>query len=253
MIKAGAARRLNVVGFAAGVLTVERTEAFFGRAGVGGIAGVCGGATGRPLKPVAYKAIRQTTPQGDLEFVVVFAGRVIEVNCVIRERLARLIRKNAATHAANCIRKRSARGLEMALHAHFDIPIPRQLCRIDDVRGRGSADVRSTGTMTPLTIDPVYDTGPIKSHSAILPLRHTSAGGMTFHTFSGDLLVEIMPHDRVLDQHVDSGKAQLLLLIFFQRKRIGTRLENFSDLADEQLFPIDRGSDRIIGQAGGKY
>ena len=71
VLKAGAARRLNVAGFAAGVLTVERTEAFFGRTGAFGIAGVCGGgAAGRPLKPVVYKAMRQVSPQGELEFVV---------------------------------------------------------------------------------------------------------------------------------------------------------------------------------------
>jgi hypothetical protein len=71
VLKVGAARRINVAGFAAGVLTIGRTEAFFGRAGVGGIAGACGGgAKGHPLKPIVYKAIRQTSEQGDLEFVL---------------------------------------------------------------------------------------------------------------------------------------------------------------------------------------
>lgn len=68
---AGGTRRLNVVGFAAGVLFVDRTTAFFGRAGVGGVADVCGrGASGRPIKPIRYEAMRRVDSAGTLEFVL---------------------------------------------------------------------------------------------------------------------------------------------------------------------------------------
>jgi hypothetical protein len=71
VLKAGGGRRLNVAGFAAGVLTIERTSAFFGLAGAGGIAGACGGgAKGRPLQPIRYEALRRADNEGSIEFVL---------------------------------------------------------------------------------------------------------------------------------------------------------------------------------------
>jgi hypothetical protein len=67
----GGGRTLNVAGFEAGVLFVNRSVAYFGPGGLGGMTSVCGpGVTGNALKPIRYEAIRRADKEGSLEVVI---------------------------------------------------------------------------------------------------------------------------------------------------------------------------------------
>lgn len=67
----GGARRINVVGFEAGVIFINQSVGFFGLAGVGGISSACGpGAFGNPVRPIRYEAVRRVDKEGSLEFVM---------------------------------------------------------------------------------------------------------------------------------------------------------------------------------------
>ncbi|HZF47383.1 MAG TPA: hypothetical protein VE093_01975 [Polyangiaceae bacterium] len=72
VIKAGGgARRINVVGFAAGVLFVNRSAGYFGPPDMGGLTNVCGpGVSGNPLKGIRYEALRRADKEGSVEFVM---------------------------------------------------------------------------------------------------------------------------------------------------------------------------------------
>jgi hypothetical protein len=70
VLASGGGRRINVAGFAAGVIFLNRSNAYFGLAGMGGITNACGpGVSGKPLKPIRYEAIRRADKDGSLEFV----------------------------------------------------------------------------------------------------------------------------------------------------------------------------------------
>jgi hypothetical protein len=69
----------------------------------------------------------------DLEFVVSpCAGCVIEVENVVGERFDRRIRKVAAPELADRVGQSVRGGLEMALHADFELPFGRELGRIEN-------------------------------------------------------------------------------------------------------------------------
>src|SRR5580692_8330943 len=63
-----------------------------------------------------------------LEFTFVpSAGRVLEINCEIRQRLSGNIRERAAVESLEYGRKPPARRFEVALHTHFQPPFESQL------------------------------------------------------------------------------------------------------------------------------
>ncbi len=67
----GGARRINVAGFGAGVLFVNRSVAYFGVGDIGGMTNVCGpGVSGNALKTIRYEAIRRADKEGAIEFVM---------------------------------------------------------------------------------------------------------------------------------------------------------------------------------------
>ena len=70
VLRAGGAPRINVAGFAAGVLFLSRSNAYFGLAGMGGIINACGpGVSGNALKPIRYEGLRRADKDGSVEFV----------------------------------------------------------------------------------------------------------------------------------------------------------------------------------------
>lgn len=64
-------RRLNVAGFAVGVIFVGRSVGYVGLGGAGGLSNACGpGASGNSIKSIRYEAIRRADKEGSIEFVM---------------------------------------------------------------------------------------------------------------------------------------------------------------------------------------
>src|SRR6516225_3126962 len=99
----------------------------------------------------------------DLELVVESRCRsLVEVKDIIRERFARPVGKEVATVAAQRVWERTAGGFEVALKTDLVLFFRREPCRIQDgaadlgvgASGRGDSDVRESGTVAALAIDP---------------------------------------------------------------------------------------------------
>ena len=99
----------------------------------------------------------------DLELVVApRSRRVIEMQEVIGERLARRIGKRRVFVAPDLERQRTARGLEMTLHACLELTIAVEARGIGDgpaasvdIAGLDRLDVRLSRAMAPLAVDPL--------------------------------------------------------------------------------------------------
>src|SRR2546422_6167682 len=118
------------------------------------------------LAAAALKAGRPAQAVGgddDFEFVPA-AGpwRVVEVQFEIAERFSRKIRERRAAEADHGIGQARTGGLQMALHAHFELPLRRQPRRVDDLRPNfgwrgiaplGCPDVLAARTMAALAVD----------------------------------------------------------------------------------------------------
>ena len=99
---------------------------------------------------------------GDLELVIASrcVGRVIEMNEVVAQRLPRRVPKQRLLVALDPKRQRTARRLEVALHACFELPVTIQFGRIHDCQDDGflvaaldRLDMRPSRTMATLAVD----------------------------------------------------------------------------------------------------
>ena len=99
---------------------------------------------------------------GDLEFVIAARcpGRVIEMNEVVAQRLTRRVREQGLLVPFNPKRQRTARRLEVALHARLELLVTIELRRIHDcqnarfhVASLFRRDMRLPWTMATLAVD----------------------------------------------------------------------------------------------------
>ncbi len=114
----------------------------------------------------AWRLPQPVRAAGDLELVAILtiAHRcrgVVEVDERIAERPPRVIRKRRVLVAANLKWEGTARRLEVALHAHFQLPFPIQGRRVDDgaasrvdISSAHRIDMPLSWAMTTLAIDP---------------------------------------------------------------------------------------------------
>src|SRR5580704_1013683 len=98
----------------------------------------------------------------DLE-PVASPGRAIEEKFVIAQGLTWAIGIDVPVVAANLVWHQAAAGLEMALHADFQLPLPVEARRIDDrlpyffprsIRRESRTHMCAPRSMTPLAINP---------------------------------------------------------------------------------------------------
>ncbi len=99
---------------------------------------------------------------GDLELVVAprRSGCVIEMDEVIAQRLPRRVRKRRMLVSRNLKRQRRARGLEVTLHARFELALTIEFRGVHnrsqarfDVAGFHCIDVGLSRSVTPLAVD----------------------------------------------------------------------------------------------------
>ncbi len=113
-------------------------------------------------RPEACRHTQSITGMRDLETVPLSRGAV-EQKLVIAHRLAGPEGIDVAVVAANLVRRQTAAGFEMALHADFQLAIPAKTCRVDDrlpdffLRSVGRercTHVRGSRSVAPLAINP---------------------------------------------------------------------------------------------------
>ena len=104
---------------------------------------------------------------GDLELVVAprRSGCVIEMDEVVAQRLPRRVRKRRMLVSRNLKRQRRARGLEVTLHARFELAVAIEFRGVHnraqarfDVAGFHRIDVRLSRTVATLAIDALGQT-----------------------------------------------------------------------------------------------
>src|SRR6266478_6628016 len=121
---------------------------------------VAGGAQHRRI--AFLKAGRLTQPVGrvgDFELVVVPGfGRLVEMQRIVCQRLARPVREDAARVTSYGGGQPETGGFQMTLHAQLQLPLPAQTRRVYDCSLRcfpalHSLDVGAPGAMAALAID----------------------------------------------------------------------------------------------------
>ncbi len=116
--------------------------------------------------------------------ILVRARRTVKVQPEISQRLPRHIIERSASQPRNCMGQRTAGRFQMALQAHFHLPVGTKSSRIDDgganlvARGAGSTSqchVACSGPMTPLAIDAFRKRSTISRLRPALALRCRNA------------------------------------------------------------------------------
>ena len=115
----------------------------------------------------------------DLE-PVTLSGGAVEEEFVIAQGLTRTIGIDAAVITANLVWHQAAAGLEMALHADFQLPVPAETRRVDDrlpylfprsIGRESRSHVCAPRPMTPLAINPFRNRVGEERKAGIAALR----------------------------------------------------------------------------------
>src|SRR6476661_6965311 len=103
--------------------------------------------------PKASRLAQAVSGVSDLETIPLGIGSAIEINRIIAERLSRPIRKWCPIVPSNRVRHVTAGRLQMALHAHVELPVAIEPGGVHDVPGAGGGYVRASGSVTALAVD----------------------------------------------------------------------------------------------------